>query len=76
MKNTTAITNADGTYCGTFGAKEIASGFSEFLDYFMPYKVIGGNETMKTAGTVVKKLAKWLVEKGLIKDDEMLRERG
>ena len=30
---------------------------------------------MKAAGTVVKKLAKWLVEKGYIKDDESVRER-
>jgi len=67
-----AITKANGTYCGTFGAEEMASGFSGFLDYFMPHKVIAGNETMKAAGTVVKKLAKWLVEKGLIEDDELL----
>jgi hypothetical protein len=67
-----AITKANGTYCGTFGAEEMASGFTEFLDYFMPHKVIAGNETMKAAGTVVKKLAKWLVEKGLIEDDESL----
>ena len=69
-----AITKANGTYCGTFGAEDMASGFSEFLDYFMPHKVIAGNETMKAAGTVVKKLAKWLVEKGLIEDDESLGE--
>ena len=36
----------------------------------MPHKVIAGNETMKAAGTVVKKLAKWLVEKGYTEDDE------
>lgn len=33
-------------YCGTYGAEEITSGFSEFLGYFMPHKVITGNETM------------------------------
>jgi hypothetical protein len=69
-----AITKAKGTYCGAFGAKEITSGFSEFLGYFMPRKVIAGNETMKAAGTVVKKLAKWLVEKGHTEDDESVRE--
>ena len=69
-----AITSADGTYCGTFGAEDIASGFAEFLDYFMPRKVIAGNETMKAAGTVIKKLAKWLVEKGYTEDDESMRE--
>ena len=40
----------------------------------MPRKVIAGNETMKAAGTVVKKLAKWLVEKGYTEDDESVRE--
>jgi hypothetical protein len=69
-----AITKAKGTYCGTFGAKDITSGFSEFLDYFMPHKVIAGNETMKAAGTVVKRLAKWLVQKGYCKADESLKD--
>jgi hypothetical protein len=73
-KESEAITKAKGTYCGTFGAEEIVSGFSEFLGYFMPRKVIAGNETMKAAGTVVKKLAKWLVEKGYTEDDESVRE--
>lgn len=41
-----------------------------FLGYFMPRKVAGGNETMKTAGTVVKKLGKWLVAKGYAAEDD------
>jgi hypothetical protein len=69
-----AITQAKKTYCGTFGAAEITSGFSEFLGYFMPHKVIAGNETMKAAGTVIKKLARWLVVKGYTEDDESTRE--
>ena len=73
-KDYEAITQAKGTYCGTFGAEDITSGFSEFLGYFMPRKVIAGNETMKAAGTVVKKLAKWLVEKGYTENDESVRE--
>ena len=73
-KESEAITKAKGTYCGTFGAEEITSGFSEFLGYFMPRKVIAGNETMKAAGTVVKKLARWLVEKGYTDDDESIRD--
>src|SRR5690348_12383005 len=56
QKDYDAITQAKGTYCGTYGAEDIASGFSEFLGYFMPLKVIAGNETMKAAGTVIKKL--------------------
>lgn len=69
-----AVTKAGGTYCGTYGAKEIASGFSEFLGYFMPHKVIAGNQTMKSAGTVTKKLTKWLTEKGYLDDDGTIRE--
>jgi len=73
-KDYDAITKAKGTYCGTFGAEDITPGFSEFLGYFMPRKVIAGNETMKAAGTVIKKLARWLVEKGYTEDDESTRE--
>ena len=73
---TTRSPEAKGTYCGTYGAEDITSGFSEFLDYFMPHKVIAGNETMKAAGTVIKKLARWLVEKGYTEDDESIRDTG
>src|SRR3954462_2457828 len=73
-KDYNAVTKTKGTYCGTYGADDITSGFSEFLGYFMPRKVIAGNETMKAAGTVVKKLAKWLVEKGYAKGDESVRD--
>src|SRR5262249_43265196 len=52
-KDYDAVTRAGGTYCGTYGADDITSGFSEFLGYFMPHKVIAGNETMRAAGTVV-----------------------
>jgi hypothetical protein len=69
-----AITKAKGTYCGTYGAEDIPSGFSEFLGYFMPCKVIAGNETMKAAGTVIKKLARWLAEKGYTELDESAQE--
>ena len=73
-KDYDAVTKAKGTYCGTYGAEDITSGFSEFLGYFMPHKVIAGNETLKAAGTVVKTLARWLVEKGFTEDDESTRE--
>jgi len=62
------VTKAGGTFCGTFGPEDITAGYSEFLGYFMPRKVIAGKETMKAAGTVLKKLAKWLAEKGYVKD--------
>jgi len=74
QKEYDAITSAKGTFCGAFGTEDIASGFAAFLDDFMPRKVIAGNETMKAAGTVIKKLAKWLVEKGYTEDDESMKE--
>src|SRR5262249_10962558 len=58
------VTKAGGTYCGTYGPEDIAGAFGMFLDYFMPHKVIFGSGTEKAAGTVIRKLAKWLVAKG------------
>jgi hypothetical protein len=74
-KDYDAVTRAGGTYCGTYGADDITSGFSEFLGYFMPHKVIASNETMKAAGTVIKKLARWLVAQGYTEDDEAVQGR-
>jgi hypothetical protein len=69
------ITKAGGTYCDTFGAEDATSGFDEFLGYFMPHKVMCGKDTMQAAGTVTKKLAKWLAEKGYALDTEDAQER-
>ena len=69
------ITKAGGTFCDTFGPDDATSGYSEFLGYFMPRKVMCGKETMQAAGTVTKKLAKWLAEKGYIENTEEAQER-
>ena len=58
------VTKAGGTFCGTYGPKDIAGAFGMFLDYFMPHKVLCGSGTEKAASTVIRKLAKWLVAKG------------
>jgi len=68
------ITEAGGTFCGTFGPEDITQGYSEFLGYFMPRKVMCGKETMQAAGSVTKKLAKWLAEKGYVEDTEDAQE--
>lgn len=68
-------TKAGGTYCGTFGAEDTTDGYGEFLGYFMPRKVMCGKETMQAAGTVTKKLAKWLAEKGYIEDTTDAQDR-
>ena len=64
------ITKAGGTFCNTFGPEEILGGLSEFLGYFMPHKVIASKATMQAAGTVTKKLVKWLAQKGYVENDE------
>jgi hypothetical protein len=69
------ITKVGGTYCGTFGSEDATEGYSEFLGYFMPRKVMCGKDTMRAAGTVTKKLAKWLAEKGYIEDTEDAQEQ-
>ncbi len=69
------ITGKGGTFCGTFGPEEILGGYSEFLGYFMPHKVMCGKETMQAAGTVTKKLAKWLAEKGYAEDTSFAEEQ-
>jgi hypothetical protein len=69
------ITGAGGTFCGTFGPKEATAGYSEFLGHFMSHKVMCGKDLMQAAGTVTKKLAKWLAEKGYIENTEYVQER-
>jgi hypothetical protein len=59
-----AVRKAGGTYCGTYGPKDIAGAFSMFLGYFMPNKVLCGSGTEEAAPRVIRKLAKWLVQKG------------
>src|ERR1700694_2241352 len=69
------ITKAGGTFCDTFGPEDATAGYREFLGYFMPRKVMCGKDTMQAAGTVTKKLAKWLAEKGYIEDTEDAQEQ-
>jgi len=51
-------------FCDIFGPEKIIGNVGEFLDYFMGRKVIASEELLKAAGTVTKKLARWLQEKG------------
>jgi hypothetical protein len=59
-----AVTKAGGTFCGRYGPEDIAEAFSMFLDYFIPRKCLGPQVWIDAAPTVIKKLAKWLVQKG------------
>ncbi len=49
-----------------FGPEKIADGLGEFLDYFMVRKVMAGEELLRAAGTVIKKLAKWMAANGYL----------
>ena len=69
------LTENGGTFCGTFGPEEITAGYSEFLGYFIPHKVMCGKDTMKAAGTVTRKLAKWLADKRYAEDTADAQER-
>ena len=49
-----------------FGADELVANLGEFLDYFMIRKVMAGEELLRAAGTVTKKLVRWLGDRQLI----------
>ncbi len=49
-------------FCDIFGPEHILENVGEFLNYFMVRKVIVGTDTLRASGSVMKKLAKWLVE--------------
>ncbi len=58
-------------FCDIFGPEKILDNVDEFLSYFMVRKVMAGQELLKAAGTVTKKLARWLQEKGYATAEEM-----
>ena len=57
-------------FCQIFGPEEITDNVSEFLGYFMVRKVMCGRELMRAAGTVTKKLGKWLKANGYIDSED------
>jgi len=61
-------------FCQLFGPSKIVQNLPGFLGYFMIRKVVAGQELKRAAGTVTKKLAKWLAAKGYISQDEAEEE--
>lgn len=51
-------------FCHLFGPEYILPEVDEFLGYFMVRKVMAGQDLLRAAGTVTKKLANWLHEHG------------
>lgn len=62
----TAYDSDEEAFVHLFGPEKIAVNLGEFLGYFMVRKVIAGEELLRAAGTVTKKLAKWLGERGYL----------
>jgi hypothetical protein len=62
--------NAEGEehrqFCQLFGPEKIMENLRGFLGYFMIRKVMAGGDLKRAAGSVTKKLSKWLAEKGYI----------
>jgi hypothetical protein len=60
--------NAEGAehreFCELFGPEKILENLGSFLGYFMIRKVMAGEDFLRAAGTVTKKLSKWLAGKG------------
>lgn len=57
-------------FCEIFGPAYILPVVDEFLNYFMVRKVMASKEVMGASGTMTKKMAKWLGEKGYVTIDE------
>lgn len=57
-------------FCRLFGPHELVDHLGSFLGYFMVRKVIAGDDLLRAAGTVTKRLAGWLNDRGLISDDQ------
>lgn len=53
-----------------FGAEQIVENLGGFLGYFMVRKVLAGEDLLRAAGTVTKKLCAWLAEHGHISVDD------
>ena len=65
-------------FCQVFGPEKILPNIGEFLGYFMVRKVIAGKDLLRAAGTVTKKLARWLADQGYAEAEEVevATERG
>ncbi len=57
-------------FCQLFGPDKIVENLASFLGYFMIRKVMAGPGLKRAAGTVTKKLSKWLAAKGYISEEE------
>lgn len=65
--------NAEGEehreFCQLFGPEKIVEQLGSFLGYFMIRKVMAGEDFRRAAGSVTKKLSKWLAAKGYVSEE-------
>lgn len=66
-----------GAFTRLFGPEHIVEGYGEFLGTFLVRKVAASKQQLKDAGTVTKRLARWLAEQGHVTPEaaEAARER-
>ena len=57
-------------FCQLFGPDKIVANLGGFLGYFMIRKVVAGQDLKRAAGTVTKKLSKWLAAQGHVAENE------
>jgi len=57
-------------FCQLFGPDKIVEQLGSFLGYFMIRKVMAGEDFKRAAGTVTKKLSKWLAVKGYLSEED------
>lgn len=65
-------------FCQIFGPEKIPENVQEFLGYFLIRKVMCGKDLKQAAGTVIKKLGSWLMERGYLQADSatVMLDRG
>ena len=65
-------------FCQIFGPEKIPDNVHEFLGYFLIRKVMCGKDLKQAAGTVIKKLGLWLMEKNYVQADSaaVMLDRG
>jgi hypothetical protein len=59
-------------FCAIFGPEKIPPALYNFLNYFMIRKVMASEALLQAAGTVMRKLVRWLDEHGHIGKEEAL----
>jgi len=56
-------------FCQLFGPEKIVDMLGGFLGYYMIRKVVCGEDFKRAAGTVAKKLSRWLAEQGYVAEE-------